>query len=165
MRNLLCCVCMILFLSCSTAPLNHRTIITNLYESSSTDSINHVLQTQNIAIRIASTENAEIDTLFVGKYVVIAERVGYCFWAITDTPDYYWIDVPEYLVGYSIGFIYSKAHLVLYQTEKFDMECTELYHVLYETCNFDDCTIEVKYKDDSVEKVHFTKCLSDTIRL
>ena len=154
-----------LFVSCSECPTNYKTIITNLYTSSSTDSINQVLQTNNMAMKIATTENAEIDTLYIDKYVIIENRTGYCIWAITNTTDYYWIDVPEYLVGYSIGFIYDKKHLTLYQTEKFDLECTGLFHVLHETCTFDDCTIDVRYEDESVEKVHFFKCASDTIRL
>lgn len=50
MKNLMGGLCLVLYMSCSAIPMNHRTIITNLYESSSTDSINHVLQTQNIGI-------------------------------------------------------------------------------------------------------------------
>lgn len=164
MRKLLHCFCIILVIGCSMGSKNPRTIITNLYESPSTDSLNHVLQKQNIAIRIATNEDDEPDTLFVGKYVVIEEEIGHSVWAITDMSDYYWLDIPEYLCGYSIGLVYDKAHSTLYQTEKFDLN-GEGYHVLYEACNFDDCTIDVKYKDDSVEKVHFSKCVSDTITL
>lgn len=164
MRKLLYCLGLLLLTCCSIGSKNPKTIITNLYKSSSTDSINQVLRTENVAIRIASTENAEIDTLYIGKYVVIEERIGYCFWAITDAPDYYWIDVPEYLVGYSIGFLYDKTHSTLYQTDPFDLN-NEGYQVLYETCNFDGNTIEVKYVDKSIGKIPFSKCPSDTIRL
>ena len=92
MRKLLWYFCIVLFTSCSECPTNYKTIITNLYTSSSTDSINQVLQTNNIAMKIATTENAEIDTLYIGKYVIIENRTGYCIWAITNTTDYYWID-------------------------------------------------------------------------
>ena len=123
-----------------------------------------MLQGQNIAIRISTNEDDEFDTLFVGKYVIIEEKIGHSLWAITDMPDYYLLDIAEYLCGYSIGLIYNKAHSTLYQTEEFDLNSNG-YHVLYETCDFDDCTIDVKYEDESEEKVHFRKCFSDTIRL
>lgn len=165
MRKILYCFCITLFMGCSTSSKNPTTVITNLYESSSTDSINQVLRTQDIAIRIVSTEDAEIDTLFVDRYVVIEERIGYCIWAITDMPDYYWMDFSENLVGYSIGFIYNKANSALFQTEEFDLDGTGMYNILYETCDFDACAIDVKYEDESVEKIHFSKCTSDTIRL
>jgi hypothetical protein len=77
--------------------------VTNLYESPSTDSLNQVLQGQNIAIRISTNEDDEFDTLFVGKYVIIEEKIGHSLWAITDMPDYYLLDIAEYLCGYSIG--------------------------------------------------------------
>ena len=164
MRKLLYCVCIIMFASCSMGFRNPKTIVTNLYESPSIDSLNQVLQEQNIAVRIASTEDAEFDTLYVGKYVVIEERIGYGLWAITDMPDYYWLDISEYLCGYSIGLIYNKVQSTLYQTEKFDLN-GDGYHVLYKTCNFDDCTIDVKSEEERVEKIHFIQCISDTIRL
>ena len=164
MRKLLYCSCIILFTSCFIGSKSPQTIVTNLYESPSTDSLNQVLQRQNIAIRISTNEDDGVDTLFVGKYVIIEEKIGHSLWAITDMPDYYLLDIAEYLCGYNISLIYNKAHSTLYQTEEFDLN-NNGYHVLYETCDFNDCTIEVKYEDESEEKVHFRKCVSDTIRL
>lgn len=74
MRKLLYCSCIILFTSCFIGSKSPQTIVTNLYESPSTDSLNQVLQGQNIAIRISTNEDDEFDTLFVGKYVIIEEK-------------------------------------------------------------------------------------------
>ena len=117
MRKLLYCSCIILFTSCFIGSKSPQTIVANLYYSPSTESLKQVSKGQNIAIRISTNEDDGFDTLFVGKYVIIEKKIGHSLWAITGMPDYYLLEIAEYLCGYSISLIYNKAHSTLYQTE------------------------------------------------
>ncbi len=150
-------------MKCSLYSTKPQEIYTNLYETNSADSINTVLELQNIPIKF-NQENG-IESLSLGKYVVTIDEMGYCFHTIVNTQNYYLILVPEYIVGYDICFIYNKENSLMYMTDIYNLD-NKPYEIQYETCNFEDLSISVLYqKSHSKEKIHFSKCISNIIRL
>ena len=163
MKRLLYTLCLLLTISCSIGKNYPKVVWVDMCESFSIDSVNEALAAQKIPLQF--TEDEIIGKLILDKYVfMVSEEVATCISSIAETRDYYMITATDYLiVGFDISFIYDKKHAIMYQTDKYNLIYGP-YNILYETCDFNNCTINVQYLDDnSIEKVHFSKCTSDTI--
>lgn len=157
-------ICLCLFLACSCQIRHPITIFTNLCEETNLDSINNMLSLHRDSISLK--ENGEAETILsLYNYTIVVSTQGYCFYSVVDVRDYYLINVSEYIVGYDLLYIYDKLQCLMYQSEIFNLDGMP-YVVQYKTCNFNDCSIKINYKENKrIETIHFYPCVSDTIIL
>lgn len=163
MKKVILIISVLILAGCSVCNKSPKKIYVGLCESHPFDSVNTVLAAQHIPIKFL--EDEETCQLKIDKYtIVLSKEDGPCISSIVETQDYYMIISTEYyVVGYDISFIYDKVDSVLYQTELYNLNYMP-YDMQYKSCDFNKSTIDVIYEDNSIEHVHFNRCISDTIR-
>jgi hypothetical protein len=166
MKRILYLLCLLLTVSCHIGKNYPKVVWVDMCESVfPVDSANEALAAQKIPMKFA--EEGNIGMLLLDKYVIMIDKEdALCICSIEETRDLYVINAQDYLIaGFNISIIYDKEHATIYKTDAYNTD-QDGFNMRYETCDFDNGTIEVQYfSDNSIEKVHFSKCTSDTVKL